>query len=101
MESGRTRTINSILVYLILTFVLSGIFYRLILLSSAKEIFEHHYFLCLMWCPGVAGLLTRLLYQRNLRGHGFGWGKWKYQFASYWIPLAYAAAVYVPAWFAG
>lgn len=101
MESGRTRTINSILVYLLLTFALSGIFYRLILLSSAAEIFKHHYILFLMWCPGVAGLLTRLIYQRNLRGHGFGWGRWKYQFASYWIPLAYGSAVYLPVWFAG
>lgn len=101
MESGRTRTINSILVYLILTLVLSSVFYRLILRSTPQEIFSHHYILFLMWSPGVSGLLTRLIFQRNLRGHGFGWGKWKYQFASYWIPLAYASAVYLPAWFAG
>lgn len=54
-----------------------------------------------MWSPGTAGLLTRLLFQGNLRGHGWGWGKTKYQFASYWIPFAYAAVVYVPLWIFG
>ena len=101
MTSDRTRTINSVLVFLILTLVLSAVFYRLILLSSAAEIFAHHYILCLMWSPGVAGLATRLAFQRNLRGHGFGLGKWPYLFASYCIPLAYASAVYLPVWFAG
>jgi membrane protease YdiL (CAAX protease family) len=54
-----------------------------------------------MWCPGVSGLLTRIAFQGNLRGHGFGWGQTKYQFASYWIPLVYSSVVYVPFWLAG
>ena len=54
-----------------------------------------------MWCPGISDLLTRLIFQRNWRRQGFGWDKAKYQLASYWIPLAYASAVYLPAWFAG
>jgi uncharacterized protein len=49
-----------------------------------------------MWCPGVAALATRLIFQRTLRGVGWRWGKWKYQWASYLIPMVYPAVVYVP-----
>jgi len=97
----RNRTINSIIVYLLLTLALSSIFYVLIARHPMDKPGGQGYVFALMWCPGIAGLLTRLIFQGNLRGHGFGWGKTKYQFASYWIPLAYASAVYLPIWFAG
>lgn len=102
MANAQTsRTKLSILVYLVLTFAFSAVFYRLIIHSGSLGAGGGLYVLGLMWSPGVAGLLTRLLFQGNLRGHGWGWGKTKYQFASYWIPLAYASAVYVPLWIFG
>jgi uncharacterized protein len=97
-EANRTKL--SIVVYVILTFALSAIFYRLIIHNGSLAAHGGLYVLALMWSPGVAGLLTRLFFQGNLRGHGWGWGKTKYQFASYLIPLAYAAVVYVPLWIA-
>lgn len=100
-QTGTRRTKLSIVTYLVLTFALSSIFYRLIIRQSPHDLLTGLYVLGLMWCPGVSGLLTRLIFQRNLRGHGFGWGRTKYQFASYWIPLAYASVVYLPVWFAG
>jgi uncharacterized protein len=100
-DSDRNRTAQSIVVYLVLTFALSSIFYTLVIQRSNQHQSPGYLFLGLMWSPGVSGLLTRLLFQHNLRGHGFGWGKTKYQFASYWIPLVYASAVYLPVWFAG
>ena len=98
-EANRTKL--SIAVYLILTFAFSSVFYRLIIRNGSLSAHGGLFVLALMWSPGVAGLLTRLFFQGNLRGHGWGWGKTKYQFASYWIPLAYAAVVYVPLWLAG
>jgi membrane protease YdiL (CAAX protease family) len=98
-EANRTKL--SILVYLVLTFAFSAVFYRLIIRNGALSAHGGLFVLCLMWSPGVAGLLTRLIFQGNLRGHGWGWGKTKYQFDGYWIPLAYAAVVYVPLWLAG
>src|SRR6267378_2214327 len=97
IDAGRTK--SSILVFLLLTFGLSSIFYRRIIHPPGIQ--SGHDVLWLMWCPGISGLLTRLIFQRNWHGQGFGWGKVKYQFASYWIPLAYASAVYLPVWFAG
>jgi len=98
-DAGRAKA--SILVFLLLTFALSSIFYQRIIHPSPLGIASGHDVLYLMWCPGLSGLLTRLIFQRNWRGEGFGWGKTKYQLASYWIPLAYASAVYLPVWFGG
>ncbi|HEV3277324.1 MAG TPA: CPBP family intramembrane glutamic endopeptidase [Terriglobia bacterium] len=98
-ETRQTRL--SIVTYLVLTFGFSSIFYRLIIRHSSHDLMAGLYVLGLMWCPGVSGLLTRLIFQGDLRGHGFGWGRTKYQLASYWIPLAYASVVYLPVWFAG
>lgn len=99
-ESEARRVKISIVVYLVLTFAFSSIFYRLIIHQGSLA--SHGLLLVsgLMWSPGIAGLLTRLIMQGNLRGHGWGWGKWKYEFAGYWIPLAYAAVVYLPLWLA-
>jgi len=101
MEAESKRTKLSIVVYLLLTFALSSIFYVLVIRRSSGGQSLGLLILGLMWCPGVSGIATRLIFQGNLRGHGFLWGKTKYQFASYWIPLAYASAVYLPIWFAG
>ncbi len=98
-EANRIKL--SIVVYLVLTFAFSAIFYRLIIRNGSLGAHGGLFVVALMWSPGAAGLLTRLFFQGNLRGHGWGWGKTKYQFASYWIPLAYAAVVYVPLWIAG
>ena len=99
-DTERSTAIKSISVYLVLSFGLSSFFYWK-LTHVVPGTNEAPLYLGLMWCPGLSGLLTRLLFQGNLRGHGFTWGKTKYQFASYWIPLVYASAVYLPVWFAG
>lgn len=99
-EEG-TRTRRSIVVYLVLTLALSAVFYRLIIRSGSLGAHGGLYVLALMWSPGAAGLLTRLFFQGNWRGHGWGWGRTRYQLSSYGIPLAYAAVVYVPLWMGG
>jgi uncharacterized protein len=99
-DGERSRTNLAIAVYLVLTFALSSYFYWK-LTHIVPGMKQGPLFLGLMWCPGVSGLLTRFMFQRNLRGHGFAWGKTKYQLASVWIPLVYASAVYLPVWAAG
>src|SRR5262249_8305260 len=90
-----------IITFLLLTFALSSIFYYLII--SAKSLRAGHglYVLGIMWCPGVSALVTQLIYQRNIRGLGWGWGKTKYQAWSYAIPFLYALAAYAIVWAAG
>jgi membrane protease YdiL (CAAX protease family) len=92
---------KKIITFLALTFALSSIFYYLII--SAKSLRAGHglFVLGLMWCPGVSALVTQLIYQKNLRGLGWGWGKTKYQAWSYAIPFLYALSAYAIVWTTG
>ena len=54
-----------------------------------------------MWSPGIAALVTRLIYQKDLRGEGWGWGGTRWQVLSYFLPLGYAAVAYSAVWAAG
>lgn len=91
---------KGLVTYLVLTFALSSIFYYLII-SKGTVSAGGSYVLGLMWSPGVSALLTRLLWQRNLGGMGWGWGKTRYQLMSYALPLAYAGPVYLLVWLFG
>lgn len=97
--SEKRRTVAGIVTFLALAFALSSVFYRAIL----RETTLNNFFLVygLMWCPGIAGLITRLIFQRTLRGVGWGAGQWKYLWQSYWIPVVYSAAIYLPLWAVG
>jgi hypothetical protein len=57
--------VKKILTFLILTLLFSSMFYRLIIRAGIQQ--SGIIVLGLMWCPGTAALVTRLLYQRNLR----------------------------------
>lgn len=54
------KTKKSIVLFLIITVLLSAIFYYLILV---KELLEFAYLL--MWCPGMAAIITRIIYHRE------------------------------------
>jgi len=55
----------------------------------------------LMWCPGIAAIFTKLVYQKNLRQIGWGWGKTKYQAISYILPFILGIVVYGIVWLVG
>ena len=92
-----------VITYLVIVFALSSIFYVLIsqqdggIESSAGQFLT----LALMWSPAVAGLVTTFIYQRNLRGMGWGIGKPKYYLIAYLTPIIYASIVYLSVWALG
>ena len=51
-----------------------------------------------MWSPGIAALVTKLIYDRNIRGLGWKWGKTKYQVWSYLLPFLYTFIAYIIIW---
>jgi uncharacterized protein len=57
--------------------------------------------LAVAWSPAAAALITRLVYQKNLRGIGWGWGKTRYQVWSYFIPIFYCLIAYLIIWVSG
>lgn len=86
--------------FLLLTFLLSSVFYTLIIKSGHLASAGGSYVLSLMWCPAVAAMLTCKLYGRDLGTLGWKWGEARYQAMSYCIPLLYATIAYAIIWLA-
>lgn len=97
----KNPAMKKIIVYLALTLTLSIPFYYYILSAGTIEAGGGIYIVGVMWCPSVAALLTRLVFQRNLRGIGWGWGKTRYQVWSYLLPVIAGLAVYGIVWATG
>jgi len=94
MSTARAKVVT----YLILTFALSSIFYWQIIGAGRMQM---ALVFGLMWSPGVAALITRLAFQRNLRGTGWGWGGTRWQVLSYLLPPVMALVVYGAVWMTG
>lgn len=92
------RPYKKIAVFLALTFALSSIFYYLVISTQS---FPTSYGFGIMWCPGVAAIVTQLIFHRSLRGLGWKPGRVKYLLASYLLPLAYVFVVYLITWLVG
>jgi membrane protease YdiL (CAAX protease family) len=52
----------------------------------------------LMWCPGVAGIASTLIFRRSFGSLGWRWGGWGNIGLGFSIPLAYAAIAYSLIW---
>lgn len=96
-----TSTRALLATFLGLTFVLSAVFWWLIIDAGSLGVGGGMYVLALMWSPGVSALITRLLFQRNLRGQGWRPGELRWLALAYVLPLGYAAAAYGAVWLAG
>jgi len=94
MRDSSKDTRKEIITFLGLTFLLSSIFYYLITYSDALESIS----LGLMWCPGIAAIVTRVIYNRNIRGLGWGPGNGKYLIFALFLPLLLCLVEYAPVW---
>lgn len=90
-----------LIVFLGLTFGLSAIFWGLIIASGNLGAKGGLYVLALMWCPGVSALITRLVFQRNVRGEGWLPGAPKWLVLAYVMPIIYATVAYGAVWLSG
>jgi membrane protease YdiL (CAAX protease family) len=95
--SDRT-SITRIVTFLVLTFGLSAIFYVLII--TGGEGIEP-WTLPLMLCPGVSAILTKLIFDRSLKGMGWKPGPAKWLGLGYLLPILYGAMIYGIAWLVG
>jgi membrane protease YdiL (CAAX protease family) len=91
------RTRNSIIVFLSLTFGLSSLFYAWSFSGAALTNVTP----LLMWMPGVAAVVTQLLFHHTLSGLGWRVPRWRYIGLAVLIPFVYCLAVYVPVWLTG
>lgn len=87
--------------YLLLTLSLSSVFYALLIGTGHLASAGGSYTFGLMWCPGLAAVLTCVLRGEPLARLGWRWGEWRWQWMSYLVPLAYAAVAYLIIWTTG
>ncbi|MBN1265637.1 MAG: CPBP family intramembrane metalloprotease [Anaerolineales bacterium] len=92
-----SRSWKKIIVFLGFTFGLSSIFYYFILRSGMIQT----YTLGLMWSPGLAALLTQLIFTRSIRNLGWKFGKGRYLLLAYLLPIIYGIVVYGIVWLSG
>lgn len=92
---------RKILLFLVLTAALSAMLWIPIVRAGSDSLGGGGYVMALMWCPGIAAILTRLITQRNLRGQGWKPRPAKLLGLAYILPILYALPVYLLAWGVG
>lgn len=93
MTQGKISLTKEVSLYLLLTFSFSSIFYYFISVSDNGWLTFG-----LMWCPGIASIITYLLINRTVKGFYFGFGKITYLFFSFFIPIISLFLVYGTIW---
>ena len=101
METPAQDTRPALTTFLGLTFASSAVLWWLIISAGGLEANGGLYVLALMWCPGVSALVTRLIFQRNLRGEGWLPGSPRWLALAYVLPLGYAGVAYGAVWLTG
>lgn len=95
--SNRTK-IGRIVTFLVLTFGLSTIFYVKII-TGGEGIAA--WTLPLMLCPATSAIITKLIFDRNLKGLGWKPGPAKWLGLAYVLPILYGAVIYGITWLIG
>lgn len=91
---GMTNLKKEIAIFLLLTFFFSSFFYYFIATSENSGWFAFG----LMWCPGVASLITSIIFHKTLKGFGWGVSNIWLILASYFFPLLELFLIYGVIW---
>lgn len=54
-----------------------------------------------MWSPGIAAILTCLILKRSISSLPWRWGKWRWNWYAWLLPIAYGLVIYLPVWVFG
>ncbi|MGA2234665.1 MAG: type II CAAX endopeptidase family protein [Terriglobales bacterium] len=89
------------MIYLLLTFAFSSVFYFLILTAHRLGAAGGLYVVGIMWCPAVAAVVTLKVNGRKLTELGWKWPQARYATMSWFIPLLYTTIAYAIVWASG
>ncbi|MDD1719653.1 MAG: CPBP family intramembrane metalloprotease [Methanoregulaceae archaeon] len=93
-----------LITFVVLAFVLSSVFWYLTITTPAVAANATSLYLstvAVMWCPAAAAVITRLAYQRDLKGFGFAPGPARWLLASILIPVGVGLVMFGTAWISG
>jgi len=92
---------QQVLIYLLLLFAFSSLFYFLILRAHRLAAGGGLYVVGIMWCPTLAAVTTLKLSGRSLSDLGWKWPQARYAAMSWYVPLLYATIAYLIVWCSG
>ncbi len=92
---------RQVMIYLLLVFAFSSVFYFLILRAHKLGAGGGLYVIGIMWCPALAAFATLKFNGRKLSELGWKWPQTKYATMSWFIPLLYATVAYAIVWASG
>jgi membrane protease YdiL (CAAX protease family) len=96
-----SNSYKKIYLFLALVLIFSSIVYYFIFQSGGLQAYGGNLVLLLMWVPGIAGIITQLIFEGTLRGMGWKLGKAKYLLIAYFLPVIYCLVVYGITWISG
>jgi uncharacterized protein len=86
---------KKIITFLILLILFSIPFYLLIAGEDNRDI-QILYTLIIMLVPGIAALITQVVFQKNIKGFGWRWRKTEYHLVSLLVPILYGLIIFLP-----
>jgi uncharacterized protein len=95
---NRRDAIKAIILFISITFFLSAIFIGAMLKLGAMEIL---YVTAVMWMPTVGALLTCRILGRPVSSLPWRWGKWRWNFGAWALPLVAGLLAYGLVWTLG
>ncbi len=95
--TGPARSWKKIITFLALTLAISSISYYAMGSTGTAQSMA----LPWMWSPGIAAVVTQVLFRDSLRAFGWRPGPLRYLVLGYVIPLIYGPAIYATVWITG
>ncbi len=101
VKEEKARVWKKISVYYALTLLFTGVFDAFILHAGKMDAGNLIYVTGGMWSPALAVLVTKRIFHESIRDLPWGWGKARYAWLGYFIPIAYTAPLYLLVWLTG
>ena len=92
---------QDLILYLAILYVVSGYAMYRVVEAGDFGVSGGIYAILGMWSPGLAALVVVLIYKIPIRSFGWGWGKSRYQIASFLLPIGYVGVSYAIVWATG
>src|ERR1700749_3679864 len=100
MQQPVNQNRKAIVIFLLITFALSSIYYFLIIHAGKLAAGGGLYVTGLMWSPALSAFITSLILKRKISALGWQWGNPKYQLWAYLVPIIYSLIAYLIIWLA-
>ena len=97
----KSKILREIFVFLVLTIVLSSLAYIPIIQGGTSNGVQSKWTVLLMLAPGLAAVITYLVFERSLRPIGWRPGKIQYLLLGLVIPIIYCFIAYGLVWMTG